>query len=712
MNNLPPQALNLESVKRWHQAGRLQEALVGYRELVAAQPTAIEAWYWKGVAEVEAELFEEACRSLAQAICLAPHIAELHTQSGHAWRMRQDLPKALQAYRQALALEPDDPSGWNNVGATLQALGEWDEAIAAYQQAIARAPEQAAFHNNLGLLYAEVGRYAEAVVAHERAIQLQPDYWEAIYNQGNAYQRLGDYTAAVERYETVLKAAPKASDVYYNYAIALRKLQRYEAALAACEHRYALSPEVGNSAASLLWGLQRHCDWPRIQGLTDQVIAAVEGNAPDSFRDPVAPFAFLGLPGPTTPAQQLRCAEKWTGKIVATSRKHPLNLPRRPVRRRPPRLRIGYLSEDFHMHPVAYAVAELFAAHDRQRFEVIGYSYGPDDGSSVRQRIARGFDIFHDLVHLTDGEAAELIAEDEIDILVDLQGYTGESRTVVIAQRPAPLQVNYLGYPGSMGADFIDYILVDKFVVPIGQQPYFREKLVHLPGTYLVSDSQYEIDPTMPSRRQAKLPDEAFVFCCFNNSYKITPMMFDVWMRLLREVPQAVLWLRDWGERTNIHLRCEAAAREVDPGRLIFAPSVEMPLHAARHQLVDLFLDTFPYNAHATASLSLRMGVPLVTCVGETFPSRVAGSLLHSLGLDELITYSLEDYAIKALELATVPGKLADLKNRLRRLVPVHPSFDGKAFARKLEIAYDVMWSLYEHGRPPQAIEIQEQWIV
>jgi protein O-GlcNAc transferase len=686
----------LEPLRRLIQKRDFADGLALAETILATHPDLPEGWYLRGLAELELKQPEKAEASFQKALTLAPDVSELHTQLGHAVRLQERMEEALSYYRMAAEAEANSPSAHNNVGATLQALGRWAEAIEAYQRAIALQPNDPTYYNNLGLMYCEMEQFAAAVEAHQQALELKPDYYEAIYNQANAFLRANEYAAAVDRYEHFLRIAPDKADAYFNYAIALKKSKNYRGSLGACEERYRLAPDVGNSASALLMALQPFCDWSRNEILSRQVIASIEADCSDDIKSPIAPFAFLGLPIPTTPTHHLRCAEKWATKVQKVANKLTLDVPLRQVRRRPPRLKIGYLSEDFITHPVAYAVVELFESHDRDRFEVVGYSYGPDDQSGIRQRIIRAFDDFHDLQPRTLGEAILKIADDEVDILVDLQGYTGESRSEILARRPAPIQVNFLGYPGSMGADFIDYIIVDNFVVPPSQQPFFREKLVPIEGCYLVGDSQYEIAKKCMSRHEAKLPDDAIVLGCFNNSYKITPMMFDAWMRILKRVPKAVLWLRDWGDTTKINLRCEATARDVDADRLIFAPLVSMSDHAARHRLVDLFLDTFPYNAHATASLSLRMGIPTVTLAGDTFPSRVAGSLLHSIGFDELITYSLADYEEKICELAMEPLKLQSLRERIATAVIDHPTFNGRDFARKLEVAFESMWNVYE----------------
>jgi predicted O-linked N-acetylglucosamine transferase (SPINDLY family) len=376
-------------------------------------------------------------------------------------------------------------------------------------------------------------------------------------------------------------------------------------------------------------------------------------------------------------------------------------------RRTSHKLTIGYLSADFHEHATAYLIAELIEKHDRDDFMVLGYSYGPDDGSPMRRRVRDGFDRFADVKDDSFLDTAKRIQADQVNILVDLKGYTRHARTPIAALRPAPIQVNYLGYPGTMAAPFIDYILVDDFVVPWDQQPFFDEKLVHLPGCYQVNDSRREIAARTPSKTECGLPEQGFVFCCFNNVFKITPTMFAVWIELLKAVPASVLWLLDDNPCASANLRQQAQSRGVAPQRLAFAPRVHLAEHLARHRLADLFLDTMPYNAHTTASDALWIGCPVLTLAGQTFPSRVAGSLLHALGLTELITSNIQDYEDLALRLARSSEQLEDVRRRLQANRRNSALFDGTRFARAVEGAYSTMWQIYSSGESPRAIKVE-----
>lgn len=370
------------------------------------------------------------------------------------------------------------------------------------------------------------------------------------------------------------------------------------------------------------------------------------------------------------------------------------------------KIRLGYLSADFHEHATAYLMAELFERHDRSLFEVHAFSIGRDDQSPMSERLHRAIENFNAIGSLSDPEAARQIRCAEIDILVDLKGYTKESRPGIAAQRPAPIQVAYLGYPGSMGASFIDYAIVDPFVVPKELAASFDEKLAYLPHCYQANDSRRPIAEDTPSRADCGLPERSFVFCCFNNNYKITPQIFSLWMDLLQAVPDSVLWLLEDNPWVAKNLRREAATCGVDAARLVFAGRTSLAQHLARHRLADLFIDTLPYNAHTTASDALWAGLPVLTCAGMSFPARVAGSLLHAIGLPELVTANLEEYKAKALRFARHPESLLAVREQLARNRLTMPLFDNLRFCRHIEAAFVRMWKLHQQGEVPRSFDV------
>jgi len=476
----------------------------------------------------------------------------------------------------------------------------------------------------------------------------------------------------------------------------LAELRLLKEALLAYRKALELDPDDDNIAVALAIRCQQVCDWKEIGPLWKRSLEAqLSGRA-----DP-SPFNLLSMP--STPAGQLACARLW-GKVHARGIT-PAKWDRRPPERE--RLRIGYLSADLRKHAVAYLAAELFELHDRRRFEVVGYSYGPDDSSAIRARLMLGFDRFADIRNSTHEQAAQLIQEDGVDILVDLTGITQHCRPRILAHRPAPIQVNYLGYPGTMGADFIDYILVDSFIAPPAQAEFFSEKLVWLPYCYQVNDRRREVSPRTPTRAECGLPERGLVLSSFSNTFKLTPEVFDIWMRILRETAGAVLWLIGDNATAEENLRREAQARGVSVDRLVFAPRCEMPDHLARQKLADLSIDTFPYNAHTTASDALWVGVPVVTLSGETFAARVAGSLLTSVGLPELVTRTPADYEALILRLARRPDELRAVREKLAANLAAAPLFATPRMTHEIERAYERMWTLFREGRPPENITIE-----
>ncbi len=576
--------------------------------------------------------------------------------------------------------------------------GEPELAVELLREAVEADPGSAVAANDLGSVLAQLGRLDEAISALRRAIELAPSYPEAHNNLANLYQMTGNPEAAVASYRTALRLQPEYAEAYRNLASGLRRLGRMEEAAAALAKAVSIHPSSIEAVALLVSQLKQLCDWRTIDEFTKQLIRAVEDGS-----GAVNPFVFLTLE--TTARQQRLCAEQWAGARRLTGQEAaqvPVKLPAgiqiKPQIKRE-RITVGYLSANFQDSAMSHLISELFELHDRSRFRVLGYSYGADDGSAARQRIRESFDVFVDLEDASHADAAARIRADGVDILVDLMGYTLGARPEILALRAAPIQVSYLGYPGTMGTRAIDFILVDRFVAPADQQRHFTETLVHLPDCYLVNDRRRPIARPR-SRAEYGLPEGGFVFCCFNSPHKITPAIFDIWMRLLERVPGSVLWLLEASPAAMANLRLEAEARlQGGPEQLIFAPWLANAEHLARFAVADLFLDTLPYNAHTLTSDALWGGCPVLTCTGETFASRVAGSLLHAAGQPELVTSTLEEYEATALRLAGDHTELEELRARIERNRMDAPLFDTPRFARAIEAAFEGMMRKGEHGR-------------
>ncbi|MCD6040438.1 MAG: tetratricopeptide repeat protein [Burkholderiales bacterium] len=560
------------------------------------------------------------------------------------------------------------------------ALGDFKRAEEALRGETRSYPESANAHNTLGVALVNQGRQLEALAAFVAALRADALHAEAANNAGNVLRSLGRNAEALPYLQSAVTAQPGLADAHHNLGLVLHALQRYDEAAAAFRHAVELEPRKPYGLGSLVWAELHACQWDSLAAHADALREQVREGVPQS------PFTLLAVSD--SPQEQRQCAEQHLRETLAG----PFE-PLMPAKRYGhSRLRLAYLSADFHQHATAQLTARLFELHDRSRFEVLGISYGPDDGSAARARLRRAFDKFIDVIDMNDAQAAQALRELEVDIAIDLKGLTANARPGILARRPAPVQATYLGYPGTTGAAFIDYVLADETVVPPAEQRFFSEKAVYLPHTYQVNDATVRIAERTPSRKEARLPEDGFVFCCFNNTWKLTPTMFDVWMRLLSSVPRSVLWLLQPGDAARQNLEDAAFARGVEPSRLVFAPRAPHPEHLARHRLADLFLDTLPYNAHTTTSDALWAGLPVLTCRGTTFAGRVAAGLLGAAGLPELVTARLADYEARALELARDRHTLALLRDKLARNRLACPLFDNERACRNIEAAYLRMW--------------------
>jgi predicted O-linked N-acetylglucosamine transferase (SPINDLY family) len=517
-------------------------------------------------------------------------------------------------------------------------------------------------------MLAQQGMLAEAVASYRHAIAAAPDFAEAHNNLGNLLQMTGALEDAVECYRTAVSLRPAYAEPFRNLGSALRRLGRPDEAVTALRAALAISPGFAPALALLVHEVKEIGDWSQLD---------------------------------TTARQQFLCAKRWAEQLG-------------PVAKRPPavrggdRITIGYLSADFQEHATSHLIAELFQLHDRRRFRVVGYSYGRDDGSAARRRLREAFDEFHDLVDCSHAESAARIQACGVDILVDLKGYTTDARPEIPALRPAPVQLSYLGYPGTMGTAAMDYILVDAVVVPATEQPYYAEQLVYLPDCYQANDRRRPIAPA-PTRQTCGLPEAAFVFCCFSSVYKITPPIFDVWMRLLTRVPESLLWLLEPNPSAMANLRRQAESRLAGgASRLLFAPSLPNPEHLARLAIADLFLDTLPCNAHTLASDALWAGCPVITCMGRAFAGRVAASLLAAIGLPELAVRSVADYEALALGLALDRERLRAVRAKLQENRLRTPLFDSVRFTRHLESAYETVWRMHMAGESPRPFSVAD----
>ena len=681
-----------------HQAGDLVESERLFRRVLDAEPRDPVALHHLGVIALQQQRGAAAEAWLAQAADAHPEDPRIQFHLALAHKALDRTDAAAAHYERAVALAPGFADAHVNLGNLRRAQDRLDDARASYERALAAAPGHAGAHNNLGTVLRELGDAQAAVTSHRRALAINPRHAGAHGNLGNALVALGRIDEAIAHFRQALALAPDLPSTHLNLAGALRQINDLDGAAAELRHARTAAPDDAEVLSQLVHVLQGLCDWDGLDALQAELVTAVEHGRV------AVPFTLLSLP--STAAQQQVAARAWMAQAVAGARPIAPAGPRAGSRGNAP-IRIGYLSSDYHEHPTSYLIAELLERHDRGRFAIHAYSTGPDDGGPSRQRVIEACDGFVDLAALSHEAAARRIAADRIDILVDLNGCTAGARPRILAHRPAALQVNYLGYPGTMGAAFMDYIVVDPVVAPPEDQPWFDERLVHLPHSYQVNDSKRPVAPDRPARVDVGLPADGFVFCCFNSPYKLTPTFFAAWMRLLAAVDGSVLWLLEGTASGSDRLRRAAGAAGIDPARLVFAPSVPFPRHLARQPLADLCLDTLPYGGHTTASDALWSGVPLVTCRGPTFPGRVGASLLTALDLPELITPTLAAYEGLALALAREPARLAALRARLAHHRAVKPLYDCARFTRDLERAYAAMMARHDAGEPPAPIRIE-----
>jgi predicted O-linked N-acetylglucosamine transferase (SPINDLY family) len=581
------------------------------------------------------------------------------------------------------------------LGHCLLALGDAEGAEAALRRECEAYPDFADAHNVLGVALVNQSRSEDALAAFLAALRVDPQHAEANNNAANVLATLGRREDAVPHLERALQKNPGLADSHLNLGLLLQSLRRYEEAIASFRRALELAPQLNYALSSLVWCELLAYQWPPAEA----DVAALRRQVREG-KVAAAPFTLIAASD--SPGEQRAGAERHVRELLAGK---PQPLWRGAARRRE-RITLAYLSADFHEHATAKLAARLFELHDRRRFEVIGISYGPDDGSPARRRLQQSFDRFVDVRAADDAAAARLLYELQVDIAIDLKGHTPDARPGILARRPAPLQVSYLGYPGTLGAPFIDYVVADRVVIPPGEGRFFSEQVVWLPHSYQVNDATRAIAERAPSRDEAGLPEGAFVFCAFNNIFKITPQFFGVWLRLLAGLPGSVLWLLDDDPTARRNLQESARAGGVDPARLVFAARVPHAEHLARHRLADLFLDNLPCNAHTTASDALWAGLPLLACRGSTFAGRVAASLLEAVGLPELIAPSLERYEALALELARSPGLLGDYRERLARNRLTHPLFDTELFRRHLEAAFETMWQQVLDGEAPRSFSV------
>lgn len=712
-----------------HQAGNFFKARKLYDALINADKNYVPALHYLGILEAQQQNATKALRLFDRALAILPNAADILADKGKVLAELGQHHEALPCFERAIAIDPKHWMALQNQGAALLALKRPAEALGVFDRLLVVMNNHPAALNNRALALKDLGRHGEAIndlrkaasfdgnnveiltnlgdvffaaksyddanACYDKALALKPDLAQAWLGRANIHCELKRYEEAVAAYDRAISAKPDLAEAWYGRGSVLSDHKRYEEAIVDFSKALSFKPDLIGAEGARLHARMHICDWRGIDSDCARVTSSVRAGKANA-----APFVFLGVS--SDPADQLACARVWT------KTKFPPPYPVWPGERSTSgKIRIVYLSADFYEHPVAYLMAGMFESHDRSRFETIAISFGADDQSDMHKRLEKSFDRFIDVQAKTEAETAELIKSLEADIVVDLMGYTGIPRTGVLAMRVAPVQVSYLGYAGTMGADFIDYILADRVVIPHDHRQFYSEKIAELTGSFMVNDRARKIAANVPTRAEQGLPENGFVFCSFNQSYKITPKTFDIWMRLLKKIDGSVLWLSKLSDVAVRNLQNEANSRGVDPARLVFAARVPLNEdHLARHKLADLFLDTLPFNAHSTAADALWAGLPVLTQAGETFAGRVAASLLSALDLPELITKTDDEYEKAALDLAADAGKLAAIAAKLAVNRLTSPLFDTERTTRDVERAFEAMYRRHRDGLPPDHIEI------
>jgi predicted O-linked N-acetylglucosamine transferase (SPINDLY family) len=660
-----------------HQLGRFEDAVTSCDRAISRKSDCLEAHYNRGNALRELARYAEAIASYDTAIALKPDYAEAHINRGLALSALRRRHEAIESFDRASAANPNNADAHFNRGNEWQSLGQHQAAVACYDRALALQPGFADAHINRGNALVSLRRYSAALAAFDKAVALSPGHAQAHLNRAAALQHLGDHARAVASYDTAIAIQPDYADAHANRGRALRELKRYDASIESYGKAIAFAKDSAAMRADRRHIKMQLCDWQDFDADLAQIEADVSRDSPAAN-----PFYLLALSDSAT--LQRRAAEKWVRQkcpAIDSGGDVPKRDPSVPIH-------IGYFSADYHEHATAYLIAQLFELHDRSRFRISAFSFGPDSAGPMRRRLRAACDEFIDVRHLSDIETVSLARNRRIDIAVDLKGFTMDNRTGIFARRAAPVQVNYLGFPGTMAAPYIDYLIADRILIPAENERHFAEKVVCLPNSYQVNDATREIADKVFTRTELGLPSSGFVFCCFNNTYKILPAVFDRWMRVLTRVESSVLWLLGDNPTAMRNLRREAALRDVSPDRLVFADRIDLRQHLARHRAADLFLDTLPCNAHTTASDALWAGLPVLTCPGESFAARVAASLLTAIGLPELIAANLDRYEELAVHLATNRQALHQLRRRLHENRLTAPLFDSLRYCRDLEAAF------------------------
>ena len=704
-------------------------ALKSYKKAIATKPDYAEAHNNLGIALKDLEQLDTAVKSFKKAIAIKPDYFDAHLHLGDTLSMQdqldasvksyekaraikpdhvgvnnnlgislhklEQLDAAVKSFKKAIVIEPDFVEAHNNLGNVLKTIGQFDAAIKSYEKVLAINPDFADAYNNLGVTYMDLGQQEKAIKYYKKALDINPDFATAHNTLGVAHMNLGQLDAAINCYKKAIAIEPDYAEAHYNLGMTAQTLGQLNEALESYSLANMLKPDLDYILGTVLNTKMHLCIWNDLPNYLVELKNKINNN-----KKVIIPFSMLGLID--DPELQRKVAE------IYINHRFPKNhdLPKIGHYQKHKKIRIGYFSADFREHPVADLTVELYEVHDRSQFEIYAFSCGPDTKDKMNLRIKAGVDHFYDVRTMSHKDVAILTRSVEIDIAVDLGGFTQHARTGIFALSAAPIQISYIGYIGTMGANYYDYLVADQTTIPEKNQKYYSEKIAYLPS-YQVNDSKQPQPATMFTRQDIGLPEKGFVFCCFNNTYKITPTSFDSWGRILEKVEGSVLLIYADNESAQKNLTKEISLRGIDPTRLIFGKRLPKPEYLARYCVADIFLDTHPYNAGTTASDALRMGLPVLTFIGDSFVSREAASVINAINLPEMITTSKEEYESLAIELATNPKKLKIIKDKLVYNLSSSLLYDTLLFTKHLESAYLTMYERYQKGLEPDHIYVE-----
>ena len=615
----------------------------------------------------------------------------------------KDYTNSIDLIAQAITVNPKSVEAYNNQSIVLKKINKLEEAVESLNQAIKIKPDFIQAYNERGHLLVKLDQLDAALENFNKSIEINPDFAEAYNNRGNILNKLNRLTESLESYDKAIEINPNFAEAYNNRATVQKDLKLYDGAHKSYEKAIKIKPNLDFLLGSLIYSKLYLCKWKSF----DEVLNKIEESINKGNKSLTAFTSLLCLNSPSLQKKAAEIYFNWLKKFF--KKEHAIKNNQNykfSHQTKKKKIRIAYYSADFRNHPMSYLLANLYELHDKNKFEVIGVYFGPDKNDEMHKRISNAFDEFYDVRLKTEDEIVKLSRKLKVDIAIDLMCFTKYHRFEIFVQRCAPIQVNYLGYPGTSGTNYLDYIIADKVLIPKVYQKYYSEKVVYLPDTYQANDSTKKISGKIFTREELGLPKDAFIFCCFNNNYKITPHVFDIWIRILKRVKNSVLWILSENAEISKNLKYEATLRGIDFNRIVFAEKIKMNEHLARHKVADLFIDTFPYTAHTTASDALWVGLPVITRIGKSFASRVSSSLLKAMDLTELITNSEREYEDLAVELATNSGKLKEIKNKLKNNKNTKALFNTKTFAMNIEKAYSIMYERYLKNLPLDNIEI------